>query len=160
MSKMGLHDPFGHFKQNLWPKERPGVKVATWLPTTKSLESPRFPCMKVVCNILLKNSQQGLQLCFRPHFNWKFAHKIMGPQSYVSFNFENFETPTWESWYKMTFECWHKIYYKGEGDGFPHVRVVVSLVSLCLPVVRTCTKVLQLCTNQLVIWFVQVYVSD
>ncbi len=27
----------------------------------------------------------------------------------------------------------HKVYYKGEGGGFPQVRVVVSLVSLSLP---------------------------
>jgi hypothetical protein len=34
----------------------------------------------------------------------------------------------------------HKVYYKGEGDGFPQVWAVVSLVSLCLPVVRLNTK--------------------
>jgi hypothetical protein len=28
MSKMGLHDPFGHLKHKLWPKERLGVKLA------------------------------------------------------------------------------------------------------------------------------------
>jgi hypothetical protein len=28
MSKMGSHDPFGHLKHKLWPKERPGVKLA------------------------------------------------------------------------------------------------------------------------------------
>jgi hypothetical protein len=27
MSKMGFHDPFGHLKHKLWPKERPGVKL-------------------------------------------------------------------------------------------------------------------------------------
>jgi hypothetical protein len=48
----------------------------------------------------------------------------------------------------------HKEYYKGEGDGFPQVWVVMSLVSLCLPVARLCTKVLQLCINQLVVWVV------
>jgi hypothetical protein len=26
MSKMGLHDPFGHFKHKLWPKKGQGVK--------------------------------------------------------------------------------------------------------------------------------------
>jgi hypothetical protein len=34
----------------------------------------------------------------------------------------------------------HKVYYKGEGGEFPQVRVVVNLVSLCLPVARPCTK--------------------
>ncbi len=54
----------------------------------------------------------------------------------------------------------HKVYYKGEGDGFPQVWAVVNLVSLCLLVVCPCTKVLQLRINQLVVWFVQVHVSD
>ncbi len=35
----------------------------------------------------------------------------------------------------------HKVYYKGEGGGFPQVRVMVNLVNLCLFVVRPCTKV-------------------
>jgi len=34
----------------------------------------------------------------------------------------------------------HRVYYKGEGGGFPQVRAVVSLVSPCLPVVHPCTK--------------------
>jgi hypothetical protein len=34
----------------------------------------------------------------------------------------------------------HIVYYKGEGGGFPQVRVMVSLVSLSLPVVRPSTK--------------------
>jgi hypothetical protein len=54
----------------------------------------------------------------------------------------------------------HKVYYKGEGGDFPQVRAVVSLVNMCLPVVCPCTKMLQLRTNQLVVWFVQVCVSN
>jgi len=54
----------------------------------------------------------------------------------------------------------HKVYYKGEGGGFPQVRVVVSLVSPCLAMTCSCTKVLELRTNQLVVWFVQVCVND
>jgi hypothetical protein len=45
----------------------------------------------------------------------------------------------------------HKIYYKGEGGGFPQVRAVVSLMSPCLPMVRSCTKVFQLHINQLIV---------
>jgi len=29
MSKMGLHDPFGHLKHKLWPKEGPGDALPT-----------------------------------------------------------------------------------------------------------------------------------
>jgi hypothetical protein len=34
----------------------------------------------------------------------------------------------------------HRVYYKGEGDGFPQVRVVMNLVSMCLHVARLCIK--------------------
>jgi hypothetical protein len=34
----------------------------------------------------------------------------------------------------------HKIYYKGEGGGFPQVQAVVSLVCPCLHVVHLWTK--------------------
>jgi hypothetical protein len=34
----------------------------------------------------------------------------------------------------------HKVYYKGDGGGFPQVRAAVSLVSPSLPVVRLNTK--------------------
>jgi hypothetical protein len=139
---MGSHDPFEHMKHKLWQKEGPWVKLTVWLPTTKSQESPRFPCVQVMCDISLKGSRQGLQLCFRPHFNRKFAHKVMGPQSWAKL--WQFRDPTWESPDKKPFGCGphggHKIYYKGEGGGFPQVRAVVSLVSPNLPVVHLSTK--------------------
>ncbi len=34
----------------------------------------------------------------------------------------------------------HRVYYKGEGGGFPQIRAVLSLVSLNLPVARPSTK--------------------
>jgi hypothetical protein len=34
----------------------------------------------------------------------------------------------------------HKVYYKGEGGGFPQVWAVVSLVNPSLPMVRLSTK--------------------
>jgi len=34
----------------------------------------------------------------------------------------------------------HKVYYKGEGGGFPQVQAVVSFASLNLPVARLNTK--------------------
>jgi hypothetical protein len=34
----------------------------------------------------------------------------------------------------------HKIYYKGEGGGFPQVQAVVSFMSPCLPMVHSCIE--------------------
>jgi hypothetical protein len=45
----------------------------------------------------------------------------------------------------------HKVYYKGEGGGFPQVRAVMSLVSPNYPWLILTPKVPQLCTNHLVL---------
>jgi hypothetical protein len=105
MSKMGLHDPFGHLKYKLLPKERPRVKLVVWLPTTKSQESTWFPCVQVACEMSLESYWWRLQLCFRPHPDRKSSHKVIAPQSHRSSNLGNFETPKWESTTKKPFGC-------------------------------------------------------
>jgi len=141
---MSLHDPFEHLKHKLWPKERPGVKLAIWLLTTKSPKSTRFPCVQVACNILLKSSRQGVQLCFRPHFNRRFAHKVMGPKvarvltlGILGLPFRN---PKTKCHLDVGFVDRRLIYYKGEGGGFPQVRAMVSFANLSLLVARPSTK--------------------
>jgi hypothetical protein len=44
-----------------------------------------------------------------------------------------------------------KVYYKGEGGGFPQVRAVVSLMCPSCPCLVLAPKVLQLCTNNFVL---------
>ncbi len=44
-----------------------------------------------------------------------------------------------------------RVYYKGEGGGFPQVQVVVSLVNPNCPWLILAPKVLQLCANHLVL---------
>jgi hypothetical protein len=139
MSKLGSHHPFGHLKHKLWPKERPGVKLAIWLPTTESQESTRFPCVQVACDTSLESSRRGLQLWFRPRLDRSYALEV--PQSCETPILGDFGTPTWESRDKNTFRCHSRgVYYMGEGGGFPRVRVVVSLVSPRLPVACHSTK--------------------
>ncbi len=45
----------------------------------------------------------------------------------------------------------HKIYYKGEGGGFPQVWAMVSFVCSSCPWLVLARKVLQLCTKHLVL---------
>jgi len=47
----------------------------------------------------------------------------------------------------------HKVYYKGEGGGFPQVRAVVNLVSSSLPMLCPSTKSAPTMHYQLVVWF-------
>jgi hypothetical protein len=93
--KLDSHCPFGHLKQKIWSKEKSGVKLAIWLPTTKSQESTQFPSIQATCNIPLKRSGRRLQLCFRPHCNQRSARQVMCLQSCRSPNYGNFETPIW-----------------------------------------------------------------
>jgi hypothetical protein len=64
----------------------------------------------------------------------------MGPQSCRSPNFGNFGNFGTKCHLDVAPVERHREYYKGEGGGFPKFRVVVSLVSLTLPVVRLNTK--------------------
>jgi hypothetical protein len=159
MFKMGSHDPFGDLKHNLWPKERLRVKLAIWLPTTKSRELTWFPNVQVACDIPLESSRRGLQLCFKPHLNRRFAHKVMRPQSCQNLNFKNFGTP--KCHLDVGFMERHIVYYKGEGGGFPQLRAVVSLISLNLPMARPKhQKCLSNALTNLLFSFLQVHVSQ
>jgi hypothetical protein len=142
MSKMGLHDLFWFLKHKLWPKEGLGVELTIWLPTIKSQESPWFPWVQVACYILLE--RQGLQLCIGPHFDQSqhkklWASKVVGVLILRISRFQLGSPGT--KWHLGAGPVTkHREYYKGEGAGFPQVRAVVSLGSLCLPVARSCTK--------------------
>jgi len=143
MSKIIFHNPFKHLKHKLWPKEGPAVKLTIWLRTTKSRESPRFPYMQVACNIPLKSSWWGLQLCLKLHLNQRFSHKVMGPQSHKSPNFRNFGGISRQNdiWVLVPW-LGTKYIVRGEGGGFPQVQIVAGLMNLCSPMTRLCTKVL------------------
>jgi hypothetical protein len=64
----------------------------------------------------------------------------MGPQSCGGPNFGNFGTPRTKCHLGVGLVVRHRVYYKGEGDGFPQVQAMVSFVSPNLPVVRPNTK--------------------
>jgi len=80
----------------------------------------------------------------------------MGPQSHGSPNIGNFgRVPSGSLGTKCHLDVGpvgsHKVYYKGEGGGFPQVRAMVNLVSPSRPRLVLAPKVLQLCTNHLVL---------
>jgi hypothetical protein len=156
---MGLHDPFWHLKHKLWPKEGSKVELAIWLPITKSWESSQFPCVQVKCHILLESSWWRLQL------NQRSTKKVMGPQSHKSPNFGNFRTPIWESWDKNAIWMWAswrgtKYTIRGKVVASPKSRPQWVLWIRVCPWLFLAPKVLKLGTNQIVVWFVQIRVSD
>jgi len=86
-------------------KERSGVKLSVWLPTTRSWELTRPRCVQVECDTLLESPQGELRVCFRPHPNRRFEQRVMNSQSPGSTNRNNFGTLPWESWDKKPFRC-------------------------------------------------------
>jgi hypothetical protein len=167
MFKMGSHDLFGHQKHKLWPKKRSGVNLVIWQFDSQPLK--------------VKNHPNFLACRWCPIYRWKALNK--GYNFVLDFtSIEGMHAKLWAP--KVTrvpvvkisglslgsprTKCHldvglverHKVYYKGEGGGFPQFRAMVSLVSLSLPMARPNTKMFQLCTNQFVVWFVQVRVID
>jgi hypothetical protein len=118
----------------------------------------------VACDIPLKNFQRGLQLCLdlisiRGFHAKLWALKVTRiPTLGISGLPLGSPKTKWHLCASLVAK--HRVYYKGEGGGFPQVQSMVSLVSLYLPMVRLCTKVFQLRTNQLVVWFVHVRVNN
>jgi hypothetical protein len=161
MSKMGLHCSFGHLKHKLWPKEGSGVELPGvrqfWFPTTRSRESTRNTWLQMTCHIPLESSRWELQLCFRLHRDQSSAQEVMRPQSPGSPSWQDFGSPAGVPGEKSHLDVGsvesHRVYYKGEGGGFPQVWAVVSLVCLCYLWLVLAPKVLQLCTNHFV-WVV------
>jgi len=103
--EMASQGPFGHLQYNLWQKERLGIKLAVWLPTTKSRESTRPRFVQVECDTLFEISWGELQVCFKPHPNWRSEQKVMIFQSPESLNRDSFGTPPWEFRNKKPFGC-------------------------------------------------------
>jgi len=106
MSKVGSHCSFGHLKHKLWPKEGPEIKLSVWLPTRKSRESTQFTWLQRVCNIPLESFRRKLQLYFKPHFDPRSAHKVMGFQNRGNPNWCDFRTPTRESRERKAIWMW------------------------------------------------------
>jgi hypothetical protein len=80
----------------------------------------------------------------------------MNAQSPEIPNRDSFGTPTWSPEIKGHLDVapveWRRIYYMGEGDGFPRVRAVVNQVGPKLPMACPSTKGAPKCelTNLLV----------
>ncbi len=155
MSEMGSHDSFGHLKHKLWPKEGLGVEWVVRLPTTKSRESTQFPYVQVTCDIpwkaLNKGYQFALNLISIKGLHAKlWAPKVTGAPTLV-ISGPPLRNPKTKCHLDVGLVERHRVYYKGEGGGFPQVWAVVSLVDSSYPWLVLAPKVLQLCINHFVL---------
>jgi hypothetical protein len=100
--------------------------------------------MQVACDILVENSRQGLQVCFKLILIEGMHTKLWGPKivevSTLGISGLPFGSPRTKCHLEVGLVERHIVYYKGEGDGFPQVWAVVNLVNMSLPVIRFSTK--------------------
>jgi hypothetical protein len=162
MSKLSSHDPFGHFKHKLWPKEGSGVKFDFRPLNIRNI--PDFLACgwhTTYCWKALDEAYNfSLDLISIGGLHTKlWLLKVVGVST-LGISRLPLESPTIKCHLGAGPMARHIVYYKGEGGGFPQVWALVSLVNPCFPVAHPCTKMLQVHINQLVVWFVQVCVSD
>jgi hypothetical protein len=129
---MASHWPFGHLQPKLWAKEGPGVKLAVWLPTTKSRKSTSSRRRLEECDTALESSRRELQLWFRTRLNPSLRQGAMAVQSSGSpagtLSGLHFGSPNKMCHSNVASATNRREYFMGEGGGFPRVRAVVSLV--------------------------------
>jgi hypothetical protein len=129
---MASHWQFGHLQPKLWAKEGPGVKLAVWLPTTKSRESTSSRRRLEECDTALESSRQELQHWSRTHPDPSSGRGAMAVQSSESpagtLSGLHFGSPNKMCHSDVASATSCIEYYMGEGGGFPRVWAVVSLV--------------------------------
>jgi hypothetical protein len=84
--------------------------------------------------ILLEISHE-LEVCTR-----SYGRPMWWESQFQELGDSQFGSPKEKCHLDVTPMACHKEYYKGEGGGFPQVWVMVSIVSLCMPMVNLCTK--------------------
>jgi len=132
MSKMASHWSFEHLQPKLWAKEGSGVKLAVWLPTTKSREPTSSQRLQIECYGALESSRGELQLWFRSHSNRRLEPGVVSVQvpgvqpGKVLGLLLGSPGKMCHSDVAPTESC--REYYMGEGGGFPRIRAVVNQV--------------------------------
>jgi len=149
---MPLHWSFGHLQPKLWAKERSRVKLAVWLPTTKSRESTSSRHPNRECDTRIGSATRRWKA---PKESYNFgsdlvliklgnreiwAPKVPGLQ--LGQFRDNFGTPTWESRENVPFRCssrreLQRILYEGRWWLPPSPGRGESCVSKCSWLVPT-----------------------
>jgi hypothetical protein len=130
---MASHWSCGHLQPKLWAKEGPSVKLAVWLPTTKSRESTCFRRALRECDMALESSLWGLQLWFRPRPDQRSGRGAMKSPKSQDSNPGQFRDSTLGLPGKSDIRAWvpRRITEYTIGNkvvAYSRVRTVVSLV--------------------------------
>jgi hypothetical protein len=161
MPTMGWHCSFGHLKHKLWTKEKAGSRTASLTPDQKrSGIDPIYLATDNVPHTIGKLSTRAPTLLHNALRSEVCSQSYGAPKSRESQLARFWDSPPGvpgipgqKSHLDVGLVERCRVYYKGEGGGFPQVRAVVSLVCPCCPWLVPAPKVLQLCTDHFV-WLV------
>jgi hypothetical protein len=155
---MGSHRPFGHLKHKLWSKERSGVKLSNEQFDSQPLKVrnwPNFLTCRQRATYRWKALHEGynfaLDLISIKGLHVKLcALKVVGVLVFgiAGLALGSLETKSHLDVAPME-RC--RVYYKGEGGGFPQVWAMVNLMNLSCPWFVLAPKMFQLCTYHLVL---------
>jgi hypothetical protein len=137
MSEMGSHEPFGHLQHKLCQKERPGIKLSVWVPTSKVGNRPDLGACRWSATHRWKDLDESYK------FAWKlipigglikklWPREVAGVPTIGILGLP-FGSPDTKGHLDVALMESYKVYYMGEGGGFPWVRAMVSLVSPSCP---------------------------
>jgi hypothetical protein len=162
MSKVSLHDPFGHLNHKLWPKEGSRVKFDSWplkiknRPISLRVGDVTHAIEKLLTRVtsLLQTSSRS-ELCTQSYGPpklwesqpWEFQDSHLGVPG---------QNVIW------VMVLWPSTKYTIRGKVVPSPKSRswwVLWVCVCPWLVRA-PKMPKIHTNQLVVWFVQVRVSN
>jgi hypothetical protein len=144
MSKMGLHNPFGHLKHKLWPKEGLGVKLATWLRPLKVKNWPDFLACRWHATYHWKDLGKGYNFSLDLISIGGLHTKLWDPKVV---GIPTLATWMWASWKGTEYTIRGKVLASPKSGPW-----WVLWVRVC-PWLILAPKVLQQCSNQLVVWF-------
>jgi len=133
MFKMGSHDPFGHLKHKLWPKKG---RESIWQFDSRPLKvgnRSNFLVCKWHATYSWKTLDKGYNFALDLISIEGLHAKLWGPKIIrnptLAISRLPFGSPETKCHLDVNLVEKHKVYYRGEGGGFPQVRTVVSLVS-------------------------------
>jgi hypothetical protein len=152
MSKMGSHDPFGHLKHKLWPKEGPWIKLPL-----KVSNCPKFLMYKWRAKYHWKDFDEGYDFASNLILSESLHTKLWPPKVaeilIVGISGLTLGSPG-TKWH-LGAGPWPATKYniKGKVVASPKFGPWWILWIQVCPWFIIEPKVFQLCTNQLIVWF-------
>jgi hypothetical protein len=144
MSKMGSHDPFGHLNTSYGQKKGRESNCKIDSQPLKVTNWPDFRARRWRATYYWKALNEGYNFALNLISIGSLHTMLWDPKvariPTLAISRLPFRSPRTKCHLDVGLVERHKVYYKGEGGGFPQIWAVVYLVSSSLPVAHPSTK--------------------